>query len=133
MGEPGDLNAVIESIPGRSLAAKLRQLLPLIDERIKSGVRLQDIVEALNRHGGLNAEVKASTLRSYVCRYRKAMGAPRLVDGAPSQETRVALVARETPPMSVSKVRNASDLKRLRNQEVDLDELSRIGKGQTGG
>jgi hypothetical protein len=130
MGEPGDLNAVIESVPGRSLAAKLRQLLPLIDERIKSGVRLQDIVEALNRHGGLNAEVKASTLRSYVCRYRRTMSAPRLVDGAPGQG---ALVTREPPPTPVTKVRNASDLKRLRNQEVDLDELSRIGRSKAGG
>jgi hypothetical protein len=132
MGDPGDLSAVIEKVPGRTLLGKLRRLLPLIDERIKEGVSYQDIIEALNSHGGLNAEVKASTLRAYLCRYRKRASATQ-VDKAARQQAGAARANAGAPLNSTPKIRNASDLKRLRSQEVDLDELSRIGRRQGGG
>ena len=129
MGEPGDLGAVIESIRSRTLAGKLRQLLPLIDERIKNGVSYQDIIEALRTHGGFKAELKASTLRSYLSRYRKRGSASRL-DGALRQPTAAVPPQPAVPAVCTPTVRNASDLRRLRNQEIDLDALSRIGRNQ---
>ena len=133
MGDLGNLTAVIENIPGRTLAAKLRGLLPLIDARIKEGVSYQDIIEALNRHGALNAELKPATLRVYLSRYRKRASAPRVVERAPCQQTPAAAAGLAVPSIPVPKVRNASDLKRLRNEEIDLDALSCIGKGKAGG
>jgi len=123
-----DVKTLIESMPETTLAAKLRALMPAIDQRIRDGVSYKDIVDALNLHGGLATPVKFQTFRSYLFRYRK-------------KAARVQPRSAETggrfdpggPGPSVPRISNASDLKRLRNEEVDLEELSRIGRNRGGG
>jgi hypothetical protein len=132
MEDPVELEALIEGVPQTTLAAKLRALMPGIDQRIKDGVRHQDIVDVLNLHGGLGTQLKLRTFRSYLFRYRKKTTATG-ADGRPRRPATRARVTPGAPVASVPLVRNASDLKRLREQEVDLDELSRIGKNQAGG
>ena len=126
-----DLQALVTTAAQTTLAGKLRALMPAIDQRIKNGVSHKEIVNLLNRHGGLATEVKLKTFRSYLFRYRKkARGVQEPAaekGGSASCAVRVAPVAR-TPV-----IRNASDLRRLRNEEVDLDALSRIGRNQRGG
>lgn len=59
---------LIASIPGKTLAAKLRALMPEIDDRIKAGVQHQEIIDVLNEQG---FNVNLNTFRSYLYRYRK--------------------------------------------------------------
>jgi hypothetical protein len=131
MERPVDLEALIESVPQTTLAARLRALMPAIDRRVNDGVSHQAIVDALNLHASLPTELKLQTFRSYLFRFRRTTRARR-VDGEPQKEGTAAR-ADPAPPVPGKLVRNASDLKRLRRQEVDLDELSRIGKNQDGG
>lgn len=131
MRQTVDWEALIETIPEATLAAKLRALMPAIDQRINDGVRHQDIVDALNAHGGLAAEVKLQTFRSYLFRYRRAARASR--GNEEVRGGRWAAQAAPALPAVSSAARTPSDLKRLRNEEVDLEELSRIGRNKRGG
>ena len=60
----------------RIRASNAEKLTRIVTARIKEGVSYQDIIEALNRHGALNAELKPATLRVYLSRYRKRASAP---------------------------------------------------------
>ncbi len=130
MEQAVDLEALIGTIPETTLAARLRALMPIIDQRIKDGVSHQDVVDALNAHGGLATKVKLQTFRSYLFRYRKKARTARADGGA--QGARTAAQGAPATPLASMAARNPSDLKRLRNEEVDLDELSRIGKNKRG-
>lgn len=145
--ERDELQRLIENIPGRTLAAKLRRLLPDIDERIKEGVRHQEIVDALNRHGGFGAEVKLATLRSYLFRYRKAEresgGRRARLRAPPAALLEVQAVSSPPPlerppeprPRLVAELARApggavtpSALREVRDEEVDLEALAELGK-----
>jgi len=76
MGETKDARALIEAVPTSSLASKLRTLMPAIGRRIGAGVHAQDIVGALNDSGAFGTEVKLTTLRTYLQRYRAAQRTP---------------------------------------------------------
>ncbi|ELA9292957.1 hypothetical protein QUO15_004419 [Vibrio parahaemolyticus] len=62
------LKELIKSIPGKTLAAKLRTVMPEIDARVRSGVQHQEIIETLNEQG---FDINLNTFRSYLYRYRK--------------------------------------------------------------
>jgi hypothetical protein len=70
MGEAvsDDLEARIEALTGRTAAARLRAVMPVIDRKVREGVRHEDIVEALQAAG---LSVSLNTFRSYLYRYRK--------------------------------------------------------------
>lgn len=63
-----DLEARIEALTGRTAAARLRAVMPVIDRKVREGVRHEDIVEALQA-AGLN--VSLNTFRVNLYRYRK--------------------------------------------------------------
>jgi len=63
-----DLEARIEALTGRTAAARLRAIMPVIDRKVREGVRHEDIVEALQA-AGLN--VSLNTFRVNLYRYRK--------------------------------------------------------------
>jgi len=78
MGDTEELRALLEGIPARTLAAKLRALMPVIESRIEAGVRHHEIVAVLNQNGGFTRKVTPKTLQCYLYRYRKAqLGASR--------------------------------------------------------
>jgi hypothetical protein len=62
-----DLKAKIEAIKLTTKAARLRQLMPVIEAKLAEGVRAAEIVETL-RNGGL--ELTMGTFRSYLHQYR---------------------------------------------------------------
>ncbi len=128
MGQAMELEALIAGVAQTTLAGKLRALMPVIDQRIKDGVSHQEIIDALNRHGGFATQVKLQTFRSYLFRYRKKTSATS--DEALRKRGTAARGAQGTPVARSTLIRNASDLRRLRNEEVDLEALSRIGRNQ---
>jgi hypothetical protein len=63
-----DLEARIEALTGRTAAARLRAVMPVIDRKVREGVRHEDIVQALEAAG---LRLSLNTFRSYLYRYRK--------------------------------------------------------------
>jgi hypothetical protein len=63
-----DLEARIEALTGRTAAARLRAVMPVIDRKVREGVKHEDIVQALEAAG---LRVSLNTFRSYLYRYRK--------------------------------------------------------------
>ncbi|ECT3230458.1 hypothetical protein D1336_21485 [Salmonella enterica subsp. enterica serovar Heidelberg] len=68
MSETDALKGRIENIRPKTIAAKLRELMPEIDRQVRAGVQHDDIVETLNANG---FDVNLNTFRSYLYRYRK--------------------------------------------------------------
>ncbi len=141
MAETEVLRTLIQSLPGRTLAAKLRELMPDINKRIKEGVRHQEIVDALNEHGGFDQEIKLTTLRSYLFRYRKELpaAARRKHRVAPAGEGRAAVgsearservPAADGTPARPRTVVTPGTLREARDERVDLEALSKLGKRQ---
>lgn len=75
-----DLEARIEALTGRTAAARLRAVMPVIDRKVREGVRHEDIVEALQAAG---LSVSLNTFRVNLYRYRKRNRA----EGAASAST----------------------------------------------
>lgn len=72
MNQLNALKTVIEDIPGKTIAAKLRRLMPEIDKRVREGIQHVEIIEALNANG---FNLNLNTFRSYLYRYRKKVQA----------------------------------------------------------
>lgn len=70
MSDSDALKSLIDSIPGKTLAAKLRGVMPEIDKRVREGVQHEEIIETLNASG---FDLKLNTFRSYLYRYRKKL------------------------------------------------------------
>ncbi len=121
MSETEDLRALVEAIPGRTLAAKLRGIMPAIDQRVRDGVRHQDLVDALS--AALGQPVRLTTFRSLLARYRRRARAEGRLPAAPDPEPTRGEDA-PAPP----RVTSRADLARLHEEEVDLEELARIGR-----
>ena len=174
MSVADELRELLEGLPARSLASKLAEVMPTIDQRIREGVAHEEIVRALNEHGNLGVELKLTTFRTYLARYRRTVARARktgqraiAVDFSPPgwklpPEAEAALdelrrmfarkmaedalsgkwktsETRPLPPTPEEHLpREASapgpaattkaDLRRLRAEEVDLDELARHAK-----
>lgn len=67
MSEIDDLKRRIKEMPVKTVAAQLRPLLPLIDTRLREGVRQHEIVDELRKCG---IDLKLNTFRTYLYRYR---------------------------------------------------------------
>ena len=122
VGKTDDLRAVIEAIPPRTLAAKLRPLMPAIELRLQLGVHLREIVGALN-HSAALGEVKFATLKSYLQRYRarqRAGGRPRVPAAAEAARAHPPALAATAAPVAVT----PALLRELRSQPIDLEALA---------
>src|SRR2546430_6793963 len=64
----GDLKISIEKLEARTKAGRLRGLMPVIEAKVRQGIRHVDIIRALNEQGFAISEY---TYRSYLQRYRK--------------------------------------------------------------
>ncbi|CAG9264500.1 ROK family transcriptional regulator [Paraburkholderia caribensis] len=63
------LRSAIDEIEASTKAARLRSVLPEIEQRLTAGARIADIVQALNDNG---LAITTATLKSYLYRFRKA-------------------------------------------------------------
>lgn len=68
----GELKISIEKLEARTKAGRLRSLMPMIEAKIRQGVRHVEIIRALNEQGFAISEY---TYRSYLQRYRRKQGA----------------------------------------------------------
>ncbi|WP_197343433.1 conjugal transfer protein TraD [Ralstonia pseudosolanacearum] len=66
-----DLTQALTAIEPKTKAAKVREVMPVIEQRIAAGVRIADILKALKDSG---IELSEATLKSYLYRYRKKQG-----------------------------------------------------------
>jgi len=127
VGEINDLRALIEAIPPRTQAAKLRPLMPAIELRLQSGVHLREIVDALNSSPALGAEMKFATLKSYLQRHRarqRAGGPERVLATSDA-----AHALRPTPPAVAAPIAvTPALLRKMRNEPIDLEHYMEIGK-----
>jgi hypothetical protein len=74
----GDLKISIEKLEARTKAGRLRGLMPMIEAKVKQGIRHVEIIQALNEQGFAISE---HTYRSYLQRHRKK----QLARGKPAQ------------------------------------------------
>lgn len=63
------LRSAVEQIEAGTKAARLRSVLPEIEQRLAAGARISDVVQTLNEHG---LAITTATLKSYLYRFRKA-------------------------------------------------------------
>ncbi|WP_234909671.1 hypothetical protein [Xanthomonas citri] len=63
-----DLTQALTAIEPKTKAAKVREVMPVIEQRIAAGVRIADILKTLKDSG---IDLTEATLKSYLYRYRK--------------------------------------------------------------
>ncbi|ASN11688.1 conjugal transfer protein TraD [Xanthomonas axonopodis pv. khayae] len=68
-----DLTQALTAMEPKTKAAKVREVMPVIEQRIAAGVRIADILKTLKDSG---IELTEATLKSYLYRYRKKQGKP---------------------------------------------------------
>lgn len=98
-----DLAAALKAVEPETKAAQIRQVMPIIEQQLKAGVRRQAILDVLKEQG---IEIGMETLKSYLYRYRKALKAEGKSDAVdvPKQPAMEAQpqVQLEPKPESVS-------------------------------
>ncbi|PAJ87802.1 conjugal transfer protein TraD [Burkholderia ubonensis] len=117
-----DLTQALTAIEPKTKAAKVREVMPVIEQRIAAGVRIADILKTL-RDGGI--ELTAATLKSYLYRYRKkgrTVGRPAESVGQRSAGTLASVqpgdsVSYETEPET-----------RAPREPISMQELDRVMK-----
>ena len=98
-----DLVTALKAVEPETKAAQIRQVMPIIEQQLKAGVRRQAILDVLKEQG---IEIGMETLKSYLYRYRKALKAEGKSDAVdvPKQPAMEAQpqVQLEPKPESVS-------------------------------
>ena len=69
MTKQRSLHLAIEKLEAGTKAARLRVLMPEIEQRLAAGTRIADVVQVLNTNG---LPISTATLKSYLYRFRKA-------------------------------------------------------------
>lgn len=123
------LKELVASVSSRTLAARLRAVMPEVDQRVRDGVRYDEIIAVLNANGFV---LNRNTFRSYLYRYRKkAVGD---VGRPPAQAPLAVTVAAplSNPPVREpgnAPSRECSDLEsvldRARRNEIGEEYLAR--------
>ncbi len=62
-----NLIRTLTALEPKTKAARVREVMPVIEQKIAAGVRITDILQALNRG---SIDLTAATLKSYLYRYR---------------------------------------------------------------
>lgn len=138
VADDNDLREVIAAVQGRTLASKLRQLMPAIDQKVREGVGHEDLIAALNAQG---FSLNLNTFRSNLYRWRKsqaggdtaqaqAPAAPVQVPAASNQPASSPIPSDGNPGGRAQSARfeNKGDMKRARQTEYDMDELARAAE-----
>lgn len=138
-----DLTNALMAVGPESKAAKIRQVMPLIEQQISAGVRLQVILDVLKQQG---VDLSMATLKSYLYRHRQTErqnpektpkpttpapskhpvidGEATMNDGGVSYDTETESTVSQTAPLGPSELskimnpgddQNASDLAMYEN------------------
>ena len=67
-----DLATALQAVEPETKAAQIRQVMPIIEQQLKAGVRRQAILNVLKEQG---IEISMETLKSYLYRHRKSVKA----------------------------------------------------------
>lgn len=113
--------------PSASTAAKLRMLLPIIENRLLAGATYAAVVTDLNSAG---LEISIGVFRSTLSRIRIKNGA-RHQTAAPAPapapaSTNSTQAASHRQPAALpppKRIETPADLRQLRDEEIDLDAL----------
>ena len=94
-----DLKSSVQSLQVKTKAAQLRALMPVIEAKVREGVRHADIIAALNEQG---LAVNEMTYHTYLKRHRRKQATARSVVTSPPTATDrpspVVTAAMEFPP-----------------------------------
>lgn len=97
-----DLATALQAVEPVTKAAQIRQVMPIIEQQLKAGVRRQAILDVLKEQG---IEISMETLKSYLYRYRKSVKAGEVKAPADVPSSQTAASVPEAPaekPGSVS-------------------------------
>lgn len=97
-----DLATALQAVEPETKAAQIRQVMPIIEQQLKAGVRRQAILNVLKEQG---IEISMETLKSYLYRYRKSVKAGTAEAPASVPSLQSAAVVPERPaekPVSIS-------------------------------
>jgi hypothetical protein len=107
-----DLKTRINALSGKTTAAKLRDVMPDIDRKVREGVRHEDIIQTLGETG---LKLSLATFRGNLYRYR------RLVQSIPEPElTQDQAIAQifDSPPMNLEDVLDARQRETIEQKYV---------------
>lgn len=128
------LSSTLVDLPKKSRAALLRPILPEIQKKMQSGVAAQSIVNELNTQG-IKITAKALYQELYRWRRRDAASGSRAKSQGASESARVGVSSRLSRSPSIANtvvpsepLQTKGDLRKLREQPVDLDHYARLGK-----
>ena len=132
------IKAALEELTATTKAGRLRELMPTIEAKVASGVRHEDILDALNSHG---FDLTERTYKTYLYRFRKAvktgkphpppsMLSPAVHEDRSSGEAKgVAETVPETEPKdSVITASSRAELEKVIQGTPDLDQLAKAFK-----
>ncbi|MBV6803188.1 conjugal transfer protein TraD [Xanthomonas axonopodis pv. cassiae] len=119
-----DLTQALTAIEPKTKAAKVREVMPVIEQRIAAGVRIADILKTLKDSG---IDLTEATLKSYLYRYRKKHQAK-----TKGQQSASRTVGMPTPPQpgeseSVSHETDSPETSTPRGP-ISMQELDRLMK-----
>lgn len=97
MAEATDIERALSELNAKTLAGKLRAMMPTIIAQTEAGIKQPDIIAALNA-GGL--DINLNTLRVYIHRYRKKT-ATKSSAGAVAPEEQGSVGANQSAGASV--------------------------------
>lgn len=89
-----DLASALQAVEPETKAAQIRQVMPIIEQQLKAGVRRQAILNVLKEQG---IEISMETLKSYLYRYRKSVKAGTVEAPASVPSLQSAVVVPEAP------------------------------------
>ena len=89
-----DLATALQAVEPETKAAQIRQVMPIIEQQLKAGVRRQAILNVLKEQG---IEISMETLKSYLYRYRKSVKAGTGEAPANEPSSQSAAVVLEAP------------------------------------
>lgn len=119
------LKELVARVPGGTLAARLRAIMPEIDRRIREGVRHDEIIAALNANG---FALNLNTFRSYLYRYRKKAVS---LGERPSPPARLAGGMPRAPSEPAVREARAAPLRDRPDLDAVLDAARRDELGET--
>lgn len=109
--------------PSASTAAKLRMLLPIIENRLLAGATYAAVVTDLNSAG---LEISIGVFRSTLSRIRIKNGARHQTAAPAPANTNSTQAASHRQPAALpppKRIETPADLRQLRDEEIDLDAL----------
>lgn len=124
-----NLIQALTALEPKTKAAKVREVMPVIEQRIAAGVRIADVLKAL-KAGGI--DLTEATLKSYLYRYRQKQDKTARRQAPPSVQqfdaTRPVEVSRSHPTDPAGLVETESSGAPASRGPVSMQELDRLMK-----